>query len=210
MTAPQKTLESPDGLAGQSLGAAPCSAIVRVIGYTDREGMMWDMVCQSDALGTITVDPWVGCALEQMTDDEKRAIIGREFEMRDFWQHTSGVWLCHVFSPNKEMSDIPQIQNTNTPKREALGEAACSPLVAAFFWERAWSNAWRLLTTDDLRKCIIMGRWNAALQRYRSIHAIRCPVCAGAGGEWHWLTKQWNDCYRCQGLGKVEANAMPK
>ena len=25
MTAPQKTIESPDGLAGQSLGAAPCS-----------------------------------------------------------------------------------------------------------------------------------------------------------------------------------------
>ena len=26
MTAPQKTIESPDGPAGQSLGAAPCSA----------------------------------------------------------------------------------------------------------------------------------------------------------------------------------------
>jgi hypothetical protein len=26
MTAPRKTLKSPDGLAGQSLGAAPCSA----------------------------------------------------------------------------------------------------------------------------------------------------------------------------------------
>ena len=28
MTAPLKTLELPDGLAGQSLGAAPCSAIL--------------------------------------------------------------------------------------------------------------------------------------------------------------------------------------
>jgi hypothetical protein len=28
MTAPLKTLESPNGLAGQSLGAAPCSAIL--------------------------------------------------------------------------------------------------------------------------------------------------------------------------------------
>jgi hypothetical protein len=29
MTAPQKTIESPDGLAGQSLGAAPGSAFIR-------------------------------------------------------------------------------------------------------------------------------------------------------------------------------------
>jgi len=27
MTAPLKTIESPDGIAGQSLGAAPCSAL---------------------------------------------------------------------------------------------------------------------------------------------------------------------------------------
>ena len=75
---------------------------VRVVGYTYRNGMMWDMVCHNAALGTFTIDPWVGCALEQMTDDEKRAIIGKEFLMRDFWQHNSGVWLCHGFSPNKE------------------------------------------------------------------------------------------------------------
>lgn len=79
------------------VGAAPCSAIVRVVGYTDHKGMLWDMICHSEALGTITVDPWVGCALKQMTEDEKRAIIGKEFEMRDFWQSDSGVWLCHGF-----------------------------------------------------------------------------------------------------------------
>lgn len=107
MNEPQETQPNPG--YGLKLGAAPCSAIVRVIGYTDRNGMLWDMVCQNDTLGTITVDPWVGCALEQMTDDEKRALIGKEFIMCDFWQHSSGAWLCHAFSPNKVISEPHEI-----------------------------------------------------------------------------------------------------
>lgn len=37
---------------------------------------------------------------------------------------------------------------------------------------------------------------------------INCPVCGGAGGEWHWLTKDWQQCSRCDGRRVVRANGM--
>lgn len=37
---------------------------------------------------------------------------------------------------------------------------------------------------------------------------INCPVCGGAGGEYHWLTKDWQQCYRCDGRRVVRANVQ--
>lgn len=54
MTAPHKTLESPDGLAGQSLGAAPCSAIV-----VDTETcLLHSDIDRETNKGTAALDGW--------------------------------------------------------------------------------------------------------------------------------------------------------
>jgi len=47
MTAPQKTLESPDGQAGQSLGAAPCSA-------SAARDLIVNRVCPWEVIGDVS------------------------------------------------------------------------------------------------------------------------------------------------------------
>ena len=56
MTAPPKTLESPDGLAGQSLGAAPCSAteIIEELVLACGSGMNWMEQVSRAKLGSAT------------------------------------------------------------------------------------------------------------------------------------------------------------
>jgi hypothetical protein len=64
---------------------------------------MWDMICFNQSIGIILVDPWVGCALPIMTDEEKLSLIGKIFEMSEAWQHQCGTWLCHKFEELKDL-----------------------------------------------------------------------------------------------------------
>ena len=70
--------------------------IVKVIGFTTHHGIRWDVVCESN-MGDIQVDPWVGCALPPMTELEKESMVGKTYRMSDYWQKSSGTWLCNKF-----------------------------------------------------------------------------------------------------------------
>ena len=45
-----------------------------VTGVTEKHGQAWDLVCQADGIGTITVDPFVSCAWPAGTDADRRAM----------------------------------------------------------------------------------------------------------------------------------------
>ncbi len=70
-----------------------------VVNVTERHEQAWDLVCLSEESEKFVVDPFVGCALPELTDSERRALIGQAFEMSDYWVHRSGVFLCHSFKP---------------------------------------------------------------------------------------------------------------
>lgn len=91
--------------SGQPVGGT-LQNVVRclVVGVTERDGEAWDLVCVADGLGRITVDPFVGCALPELSDSERRALIGQSFDIGIFWKHSDGVYLCHVFTPNPQVS----------------------------------------------------------------------------------------------------------
>jgi hypothetical protein len=80
-------------------------AIVRcvVVGVTERDGQAWDLVCVADGIGRIEVDPFVGCALPELSDSERRALVGNAFDMAGYWKHESGVYLCQSFTPNSAL-----------------------------------------------------------------------------------------------------------
>ena len=98
------------GLKGRSM-----NALVRcvVVGVTERDGQAWDLVCVADGLGRFEVDPFVGCALPELSDSERRALVGQSFDMGDYWQHKSGVYLCRRFTPNKEISTNSSVGHNN-------------------------------------------------------------------------------------------------
>lgn len=63
-----------------------------------------ELICRSQDGALITVDPFVGCAIVT-TDEgfmpEGDALVGRTFDMQDFWKHADGCYLCKLFTEMK-------------------------------------------------------------------------------------------------------------
>lgn len=88
-----------------------------VVGVTEKHGQAWDLVCQADGIGTITVDPFVSCAWPAGTDAKRRAMVGKEYMMANFQMAKDGCYLPETFcEPNAKVSDAP---DSGAPNRKS-------------------------------------------------------------------------------------------
>ena len=110
MTALQETLESPDGLAGQSLGAAPCSAFWRPMETAPKDDTEIIILFDSATVDIVRLCWWndgIGCDFEP--DPEARGwwsyihSVTQELIDTDL-MHPVG-WMPHPDSPNDERMD---------------------------------------------------------------------------------------------------------
>jgi hypothetical protein len=91
----------------ETLNAGSLDALVRLVvtGVTEKHGQAWDLICQADGIGTITVDPFVSCAWPAGTDAERRLMVGKEYVMANFRQSKDGCYLPETFyEPNDPSS----------------------------------------------------------------------------------------------------------
>ena len=54
-----------------------------------------ELVCQSDGiLNVFRADPFVSCSAKP---EDGPSMVGKRFEMIDFWKHKDGCYLCREF-----------------------------------------------------------------------------------------------------------------
>jgi hypothetical protein len=95
-----------DVTGGQSRRSLDAVVRLTVVGVTEKHGQAWDLICQADGLGTITVDPFLSCAWPAGTDSERRAMIGKEYMMANFQMAKDGCYLPETFcEPNAKLRD---------------------------------------------------------------------------------------------------------
>lgn len=56
-----------------------------------------DLLCTSELGAEMKIDPFVGQALGWNELNKPKSVVGKVFEMKDYWLHRSGVFLCHEF-----------------------------------------------------------------------------------------------------------------
>jgi hypothetical protein len=89
----------------QSAGSLNPLVRLTVVGVIEKHGQAWDLICQADGIGTITVDPFVSCAWPAGTDAKRRAMVGKEYMMANFQIAKDGCYLPETFcEPNDPSS----------------------------------------------------------------------------------------------------------